>query len=181
VCGHIADHDGTGSNEGMVPETTTTTPASKVTPRCIVVVSSSGPWRLMCAPRAQIIGEDDPRAEDDIVSDMHAFKDHHLVLACDRSPTDAPFSTNAPSQTLQSRPMRAAARTWANAQTRVPYPTLVLSQSPFGCTETPYSDSEAVTAPPITSAGLVGSDHAAEELADLTSGDRSGQSCACSI
>jgi hypothetical protein len=114
----------------MVPETTTTTPASKVTPRCIVVVSSSGPWRLMCAPRAQIIGEDDPRAEDDIVSDMHAFKDHHLVLACDRSPTDAPFSTNAPSQTLQSRPMRAAARTWANAQTRVPYPTLVLSQSP---------------------------------------------------
>src|SRR5947209_168507 len=40
-------------------------------------------------------------------------------LTVTRLPMTAPDSTNAPSQTLQSVPIRAPSRTWANAQTLV--------------------------------------------------------------
>ena len=57
----------------------------------------------------------------------------HLTVT--RSPTTTSFSTKTPSQMLQSAPMRAPGSTWANAQMRVPAPTLSVSQRPCSWTK----------------------------------------------
>ena len=56
-------------------------------------------------------------------------------LIVTRSPTTTSFSMKTWSQMLQSAPITAPGRTWANAQTRVPSPTDELSQMPPGCTK----------------------------------------------
>ena len=133
--GHAADHYNPGAQSG---------------PCCTMVGRSSAPWRLVCARgRAHVSSECDSWTKKYVIADMHATI-MTWFLTVTRSPIDAPFSTKAPSQMLQSRPMRALARTWANAQTHVPCPISWLLHNPHGSTETPSSGKEVVTAPPIS-------------------------------
>ena len=80
---HILGHDGTGSDEGMLPNGQA---ADNHNPR-----TQSGPL-LHCGrqelrtvaldvrPRAQVISECDSRTKKYVVADMHALEDHHLVF-----------------------------------------------------------------------------------------------------
>ena len=80
---HILGHDGTGSNECMLPNGQA---ANHHNPR-----AQGGPLlhdgrQELCTvaldmrPRAQVISECDSRTKKYVVADMHALEDHHLVL-----------------------------------------------------------------------------------------------------
>ena len=105
------------------------------------------PGRLMCGPRIEVVGGSGSGAEEHVVTDRDTVEDHHLVLDMTPSPSTAPPSTYAPSQMLQSRPIRGPRKGHGRlAQTRVPDPTVSLSHSPRHAQTPPCS--RAPTAPP---------------------------------
>src|SRR3954453_124817 len=94
---------------------------------------SSSQWRLRGKRSLVNVGLGPMNTSSSTVTPPHSCTPDLTVT---RSPTTTPFSTNTPSHRLQSSPTRAPSSTCANAHTFVPRPTSLLSQSPWGWTNT---------------------------------------------
>ena len=151
VGGHIAGDDGAGADEGVLADRRAADhhdPAPSVAPRA----NERGQQRVAAAldVRAgpQVVGEDDARAEEHVVLDGDAFEDHHLVLDGDPVADNRATLDVGAVADVAARADPAPASTWANAQIRVPAPTVSLSHSPCGCTKTPAGALRLCSMPP---------------------------------
>jgi hypothetical protein len=80
---HISSHDGTGSDEGVLPNGHAADHHNPGTQSGALLHDGREEIctvALDMGPRAQVIGECDSRTKKYVVADMHAFEDHDLVF-----------------------------------------------------------------------------------------------------